>query len=370
MSPAHVEEHSPFFFSQRRNRRFQRRLKKTLDDTSVFGEKREPSLALRADGESVVSARVLPPAAVTSEAPPSPKHRRAESGKRVALSEKVVVLPPVDWDGPRLVSGDPQQLEVVETKPPTNEKFIKSLLEEAKPRSGSEKSKIKELYRFNELKFGSTSILSNLTKVLYPGLFEDYVRLPEGTPVEFANKFLQDHQSLTADVVVEKREWQTDCYLDLGQKNEQPFLTGLPGEEEEKKKSEEVVATIARHQTRKKAQHDKVKPHNKPQQVQKRVTMSREVVSNWRSSKRPQTARSILSNLSFHSDYSQGSSAEDGDEYDILPPELRPSILLYRRETQAPKVKVKGPKTRLEKFKSQGKKDDKSHLKRGPKSEH
>ena len=256
MSPAHVEEHSLFFFSQRRNRRFQRRFRKTLDDTSVFGEKRDPSLALRADGESVVSAKVLP-AAVTSEVPPSQKHRSA-SGKRVALSEKVVVLPPVDWDGPRLVSGDPQQSEVVETKHPTSEKFIKSLLEEAKPRTGSEKSKIKEAYRFNELKFGSTSILSNLAKVLYPGLFEDYVTLPEGTPIEFANKFLQDHQSLTADVVVEKREWQTDCYLDLGLQNEQPFLTGVPGEEEERKKSEQAVATIARHQDRKKKPKDEV----------------------------------------------------------------------------------------------------------------
>lgn len=68
---------------------------------------------------------------------------------------------------------------------------------------------------------------------------------------------------------------------------------------------------------------------------------------------RPFTAKSTASGISIRSDMSHDSSHDA--EYDKLPPELRtqgPQPFRYRRETQAPKRKVSGPKTRLEKFKA------------------
>lgn len=67
---------------------------------------------------------------------------------------------------------------------------------------------------------------------------------------------------------------------------------------------------------------------------------------------RPQTARSIMSNFSLKSERSSDDGRESvfTTDYDRLPPELRPSILNFRRESQMPKLKKQ---TRLEKMQSQ-----------------
>ena len=65
---------------------------------------------------------------------------------------------------------------------------------------------------------------------------------------------------------------------------------------------------------------------------------------------RPHTAKSTASMVSMKSDVSEAESRVD---YDKLPPELRtqgPDILRHRRESRAPKPKIPGPRTRLEKF--------------------
>ena len=327
MGPSFSEEHTPYFFSQRRDRRFQRRLRKTLDDVSVFGEKRDPLQAPRADGESAGELS------------------RVAELTRAGRRSSVAILPPVDKDGPRLVSGDPT--DAVETKSTASEgkqKVPDSVTEETEARSGW--TKVKGVYKFNELKFGSTSILLNLAKLFGSAPFTifDNTKLDP----ELVQRFLRSHQSLTSDIVVEKREWQTDCYLDLSLRNKQSFLTAPPEEDNEKQQSKAVIPSIAK-------QHGKKKNKQSP----KRVTMSKEVVTKWKSVERPLTARSTLSNLSFRSDYSRASSDDDEESrindshYDVLPAELRPSIMLYKRESLAPRIKVKGPRTRLEKFRAQ-----------------
>lgn len=349
---------TPYFFSQKRERRFQRRLRKTLDDVSVFGEKRD---TFRGDGgeiESVVGAGW--PIA------------RAKSALRrgSAVSGKRVVLPPVDRDGPRLVSGEHQ---TADNKAVSGEN---SRPEEKEARTGW--TKVKEVYKYHELKFGSTSILSNLAKCLDSAAVRDNISsVSDDLDPELLRKFLGDHGSLTSDTVVEKREWQTDCYLDLSVKNKHPFLTVPPeaegGEEEadeakgtnsgeERRKSDQVVAAISkryakRFEPKPSTIHEKTYKEKKEKSPPKRVTLNQEVMLRMDTPKRPQTAYSTLSNLSFHSDYSRPSSAGESrvndDHYDVLPAELRPSIMLYKRESLAPKVKMKGPKTRLEKFRDQ-----------------
>ena len=363
MSPSFVEEHAPYFFSQRKDRRFQRRFRKTLDDVSVFGEKRDPLQALRADGESAAS--VGPPSRPADFTRALSSRRRSSAiGKRVALSDKVTVLPHVDRDGPRLVSGGTEAAETKSVSSESKQKLLTSLPEETEPRSGW--TKVKEIYKFDELKFGSTSILSNLGKVLNNSTpFSDLTVFSDKLDPELLRKFLQDYQSLTSDTVVEKREWQTDCYLDLSVKNEQPFLTAPPeeegGVEEDRKKYEEVISNRHTQHLNPKPASGKIDSEQREREKHssKRVTMSEEVMSKLKSVERPQTAYSTLSNLSFHSDYSRASSVDDGESrindshYDMLPAELRPSIMLYKRESMAPKVKVKGPRTRLEKFRDQ-----------------
>jgi len=159
--------------------------------------------------------------------------------------------------------------------------------------------------------------------------------------VELVNNILQGYQQLTSDIVVEKREWQTDCYLDFQSKNKRPFLSAVPEEEDERQKLESSIRKIAKKQEKER---------------NRRVRLSRE--SMWKkcpadsSPERPQTARSVLSNFSFHSDISRSTSVEERQEYDMLPAELRPTILHYRRESAMPRARSTGPKTRLEKFKS------------------
>ena len=364
MSPSFLDENTPYFFNQRRDRSYQqRRLRKTPDDVSLFRERRD---GFGADGESVVSAGRL-------SRHPADLHRVKSAIRRgsAASSKRVSLLPPVDRDGPRLVSG-----EELEGK----QGDLASLEEEEEGAGGARSgwAKVKEIYKFNELKFGSTSILSSLGKCLdSTQLRESAAQVSDILDPDLVRKFLLDHRSLTSDIVVEKREWQTDCYLDLSStKNKQPFLTAPPGqgEEEEDKNTgnpeerrqlEEVaIAAISkRYAKRLNPKPISFKDFKKNKRVtenkrpSKRVTLNQEVMSKPDSPRRPQTAHSILSNLSFHSDYSRPSSAggeSRPDHYDLLPAELRPpSIMLYKRESMAPQLKVREPRTRLEKYRDQ-----------------
>lgn len=333
MTHVRAEAHDPYFFSQRKNRRFQRRLRKSFDDYSLYGERKETLLTFKGgwDAESVVSGA------------PGGRWRRPSSGtirpgtaaRRVSLKHPQIALPAVDPTGPNLVAAPEPILEAVETKSTLSEKKVEFLqaVEKEKPNLTVKGQK----YKFSEAKFGSSSILSNLSKYLY-SISENF---SVSIPVELVNNILQGYQQLTSDIVVEKREWQTDCYLDFQPKNKRPFLTAVPEEEDERQKLESSIRKIAKKQEKER---------------NRRVRLSRE--SMWKkcpadsSPERPQTARSVLSNFSFHSDISRSTSVEERQEYDMLPAELRPTILHYRRESAMPRARSTGPKTRLEKFKS------------------
>ena len=128
-------------------------------------------------------------------------------------------------------------------------------------------------------------------------------------------------EQLVTDVIVEKREWQTDCYLDYKphiERSEHSTKDDLSERQETGKQRRQQMVTIA----------DKM-------------------------DSRPLTAKSSASGVSIKSDLSRDSSHDA--EYDKLPPELRtqgPQILRYRRESHTPKRKLAKPQTRMEKFKA------------------
>ena len=89
----------------------------------------------------------------------------------------------------------------------------------------------KSTWSHSEAKFASTGILSKLGKLL--AVLEVQESETEITlPTALVETLSQDHDKLVADTKVERREWQTDCYLDYVSKNTYPFLTGVPGQAE------------------------------------------------------------------------------------------------------------------------------------------
>lgn len=170
-------------------------------------------------------------------------------------------------------------------------------------------------YKFDELKFLSTSILNNLGRHLSSCNIQE-LPVPEGV----VNVFIQGFDQLAFDTIVERREWQTDCYLDLRTPRKPLMVRELTNN----------------------SSHRRTRESGRRKNNKMAVRMER-----------PTTAKSTASWMSIKSDVSNASS-HDGREYDKLPPELRaqgPMILRYRRETQAPPSSVM-PKTRLERYNS------------------
>ena len=334
---AHLEKHKHYFFYQRRCRPLQRRVRKTFDDYSLFGERRETLLTFKGAGDvESVTGGGLGRRSFSAAKPLRP----GTASKR--LSENVpIVLPPIDPTGPNFVSG-PDSLEAVETKSTRSEKktdLLKPVVEEPEQEKSTVfKPRKQQPFQISEAKFTSSSILSNLSKFLY-NISEDF---SVSLPVDLVYSLLQNFHQLVADTLVEKREWQTDCYLDFEPKNPRPFLTCAPVKE-----SEKATLDVER------ILQDK---------VSKQVKMSQEAVSH-HTTKRPLTARSILSSYSYKSDISRASSAVEYQfDYDLLPAELQPSILHYKRESRAPQISMKGPKTRLEKVQERKPRPKKSEL--------
>ena len=323
------------FFSQRKFRVFQRRFRKTLDDYSLYGERRETLLTFKGggDAESVSGRQGRPGSAARSVRSVTTCPAPAKLTARLSENPAPLVLPAVDPAGPTLVSGGVSELPE-ETKNKTD--FLHSTEEKEISRL-TEKG---QGYRINEVKFASSSILSNLSKLLYS--------TPEvSLSVELAKTLSQNFQQLTTDTVVERRKWQTDCYRDFEQKNTTPFITSPP-EPSVRATLEASVDVIVKQQD--KGRNRRVR--------MSRQTMELSLVSR-PSTDRPQTARSMMSNFSYRSDVSSLSGGSRY-EYDTLPAELRPSILLYRRESRAPKLSITGPKTRLEKLQGRRKKAKKA----------
>ena len=213
-------------------------------------------------------------------------------------------------------------------------------------------------YKFSEVKFASTSILANLGKV-----FDELPSLDELLlPLNIVEIFGQNYYHLVASTVVEKREWQTDCYLDL--KQSKAFLTDdlQPEKEEELKDSfERSLNIFAIRQTRERARIARKRKMEEEKHSQKKT--AEKIL-------RPSTAKSTLSAKSFESvdiDWDKESIASRlsraDTEYDKLPSHLRLTgtpLLRLHRETTLPRSSLQGPgpMTRLEKFKAMANRHD------------
>ena len=150
------------------------------------------------------------------------------------------------------------------------------------------------------------------------------------------NSLILSFHQLVVDTIVERREWQTDCYLDYKPRN-RLFLTDTPQQGDPVR--QKVEASL----------NHFVKQQESSKSRKRKRAMSEEKEKL----ERPLTAKSTMSAVSMKSEASNISEADSKVDYDKLPPELRmqgPEILRHRRESKAPKPKIPGPRTRLEKF--------------------
>lgn len=328
MSQSMVDSHNPYFFKQRNERQYYRRLRKTFDEFSIFEDRREQYLASGIDAESVASG-------------PAGCRRRRLSARPISASARRVsiadppTLPPVDPTGPNLVSQE--ALDGLETKSIHSEKKADVT---AQPSEGHSKepAKLVEKDKFSQAKFASSSILSNLGKHLSTVSSDFTISLP----VELLNTLTQTYQQLTTGAAVERREWQTDCYLDFRPKNRWPLVTGTSN----------TPTTSAR------GEHGSSLPKStrqgQKQAAQKRVRMDTSRTTSlsptrrsFSSPERPLTAGSVASNISFRSDTSSVEDGESRYEYDMLPAELRMMAPHYQQGRQTPRSRMAGPKSPL-----------------------
>ncbi len=150
---------------------------------------------------------------------------------------------------------------------------------------------------------------------------------------------------MVSDTIIEKREWQTDCYIDY--KPNKLFLPYIPNQTDPNR--QRVESSL----------NNFLKQQESNLRKKKRTTNMSDVSERH---ERPLTAKSTMSAVSMKSDISEADSRVD---YDKLPPELRmqgPEILRHRRESKAPKPKIPGPRTRLERFNNLKKKANNEHL--------
>lgn len=349
-----------YFYDQRRKCPPQRRIKKSSDDYSIFGEHKSFNKAIRKKISLTFSDQgdLTDGAASTVNSIQGVATVRPKSGKkRPGTAHSVKQLSPTKEATPKASPNAllPQILSNLSAGPTSPTNIVSQASKQATTKTDfklspaklkvleaveAEKPEVEKYrhqkYTFSELKFLATGILSQLTKLLYNYNPEkDLCVISE----ELESDLLKDFYQLCCNVVVEKREWQTDCYLDQHLESRQ-FFTSVPEEEERVliesnlKKAEVVLE-------------------------QKKVTMSDTIKKTTKSSNRPATSHSRASlHSAVSSDFGPISTAEDDkesrlapSEYDLLPSSLcprGPTILSYRREST---FEYKGPKTRFEKFK-------------------
>ena len=351
-----------YFYDQRRKHPPHKRIKKSSDDYSLFGDHRSFNKAIKkkisltfsdqgdlTDGAASTANSVQ---GIASLRPKSGRKRpgTAHSWKQLSPTKEATpksspntLLPQISSilaagpTSPTNIISQPSKHSTKTTDIKLSPAKLKVLeaVETEKPEIDKDRY---QKYTFSELKFLATGILSQLSKLLCNYKPEkDLCIISE----ELGSDLLRDFYQLCCDIVVEKREWQTDCYLDqhLGLR---PFFTSVPEEEERTliesnlKKAEVALE-------------------------QKRVKMS-DTAKKTKSSNRPATSHSRASlHSAVSSDFGPISTVEDDkesrlapSEYDLLPSSLcprGPTILSYKRESMFKPFEFAGPKTRFEKFK-------------------
>jgi hypothetical protein len=163
-----------------------------------------------------------------------------------------VKLPPIDPSGPNLLTHQlPEEADTrsvvgerklhqaankvrqedFETRSVASERRLSFFQAKSRQEKGAGEAELdfKSTWSHSDTKFASTGILSKLGKVFATLDALTQNKETEVTlPVKLVETLSQDHSKLVADTVIEKREWQTDCYLDYAVKNTNPFLTGVP----------------------------------------------------------------------------------------------------------------------------------------------
>lgn len=351
-----------YFYDQRRKRPSQRRIKKSADDYSLFGDHRSFNRAIKkkisltfseqgdlTDGASsrVTSAQGVRPKSAGKKLRPGTAHSvkqllpTKEATPKTSPSSLLPHIPSNQTAGPT----SPTNIVSQPSKHSTKATDIKLSPAKLKVLEAVESEKLEierdrhQKYTFSELKFLATGILSQLSKLLLNYKPEkDLCIISENLEKDL----LRDYYQLCCDVVVEKREWQTDCYLDQHLES-RPFFTSVPEEEERRLIESNLKKAEAAFE-------------------QKKVKMSDTVKKTNKSSNRPGTSRSRASlHSAVSSDFGPISTVEDDkesrlapSEYDLLPSSLcprGPTILSYKRESMVKPFEFAGPKTRFEKFK-------------------
>lgn len=335
-----------YFYDQKRTQR-PKRYRKSPDDYSILGDRGVPirkisviSRASSASGESVFRR---PKSAL--KAPSLERSTLNEPHATTPSKQKNLGglgFPQVDSSSGRRRSShlDPSEASWIT---PGKEKLLHSIEEEDK----SQDRNVKFFSSFDEAKFAATGILSQLVKV-----FDADSVLREGLELELPTALIgnlrKDFTELCEDIVVEKRDWQTDCYLDWEKENRHTFFEFPP-------EDRDLVCS---------ALHNSVTALiNKQQQQRKRVKMATEGGPEGKRgslSARRGSATRPVSSMSIHSealgsDFMCGEFAEEADDgFDFLPPGLAVQtpttpLLQYRGEFLAPNYEHMKSPTRLEK---------------------
>ena len=350
-----------YFHDQRRKHPPHKRIKKSSDDYSLFGEHRSFNKAIKkkisltfSDQGDLTDGAASIANSVQGSRPKSGRKRpgTAHSWKQLSPTKEATPKASPNALLPQILSNP---LSAGQATSPTNivsqssKHFTKATDIKLSPAKlklleavESEKPEIDkdryQKYTFSELKFLATGILSQLSKLLCNYKTDNVLRI---ISEELESDLLRDFYQLCCDVVVEKREWQTDCYLDqhLGSRR---FFTSVPEEEERVLIESNLKKAEAAFE-------------------QKKVKMS-DTAKKTKSSNRPATSRSRASlHSAVSSDFGPFSTVDDDkesrlapSEYDLLPSSLcprGPTILSYKRESMIKPFEFAGPKTRFEKFK-------------------
>ncbi len=310
-----------YFYNQRKTKRFEYRRLRIIDDSySCYGGGDRATVTFRGAADTESRPNYL-------RRPSTAGILRPASSRSRQVDPTAGILPPVDPLGPKLVTAAAESVA---------SEAQRSSLKAEKPRQTPSQGR-KSDWNINEAKFASSSILSRLSKSLYLVSQDFEVNLS----LDLVDELNRGYKQLIENTVTARRKWQTDSYNDFQTNNKQPFLTASPDNQRIRYSANVVVSNIVRKQL--KNQEKRVQLKKKP------------IVTKMCSPERPMTARSVMSNFSVKSDASHPS--EDGREsrndYDLLPAELRPTILHYRRESSVPKLKTvrTSTATRLEKVK-------------------